>query len=136
MLLPNKIEFEKELEEIEDERIKENLRSIYSNILGKVSLESGFVKKVLKDLFPNPYTEDILIPLKFHETLIGRMLFTVLYETSKQYTVNELVQITGHTKQYIGQELKSGKLKGEKINNRWVVNEENLKKYMELKGEK
>lgn len=144
MFIPEKNEFMMEVMEIEQEEIRQKLEKIYKHLLGAEKIEkvNNFTKEVIEDLFYNKFYSEVMIPLSFHETVIGKAIFTVMYsDQERMFTVNEIIELTkttekpdGYTRQYIGQEIKDERLKACKKNNRWVVAEEDLNEYFASKG--
>lgn len=144
MLIPEKKDLMKEIELLKDENIKDKVLKLYNHILGKEEVPNVnvIVKETLADLFPNRFSSEVMIPLSFHDTLIAKLLFSIMYcQQEKMYSMQELIELTktdekplGLTRQYLGQEIKNKNLKAEKKGNRWLFKESEVNRYLAKKG--
>ena len=80
---------------------------------GKISIGMrNEVKSILTSLFGKPYEKSISIPYEFLETITGEILFSAFYNLEQYVTISDIMKMTGYTRQWIWQCIKSGKLKG------------------------
>lgn len=139
MNIPDRKIFMKEVESLTNEKVKERLIKVYEAFLGKedkVNLKKE-AKDVLKELFKKDFSKEIDIPFSFLDTTIAKLLFGIMYATEeKQYTMGDLVELTGYTRQYLWQEIESKNLKGDKVGGRWRFNESEVKRYMQERYKK
>lgn len=148
MIIPDKVEFEDSIATL-NEISKKLLLSLYDHLAGHKLLDNpqAAVGLALKRLFPPGYmTDEILVPYSFHFTVLGQVIFGVMYGSNvgKLYTVNELIELTktnerpkGYTKQYIYQELrdKDGFFSGRAIyKGAWYIPEVVVMEFLKLKG--
>jgi len=144
IIIPDKDTFMNEVNNIENDDIKNNLVIIYNHLMKYKKYEKigGITKEVLKQLFENKFTPQVLIPLEFLDTAIGKVIFTAMFNYSdRTYTVRELIEFTktpekpkGLSKAQISQDFASGKLKGEKKGNRLIFTESQVNDYLISKG--
>lgn len=133
MFIPSEVEFLKELEQIDNENLKCKLKKVYYHILGsnKVDNINEIIEESFKGLFKREFSDEVNIPYPFLNTVIARVLFTALYfKDEKKYSINDIVNITGKSRQYIWQERDAGHLKGHKEGKRWVFMESDVKEYL------
>lgn len=92
--------------------------------------------KILDDLFNNGYTQDILIPLSFLDTEIGKALGRVRFymHKEKKYRVKDICDVTGYSRQYISEEIENGNIVCEREGRNIYFNEVEFNKYLEKKG--
>lgn len=138
MKLPNKKELITEINEMDTE-IKEMIIDCYEHAAGNKSIKNPkeVVNKVLKELFKTNFSEEILIPLSFHNTQLAKVLFSILYGIeSKIYLMSEVVELTGFSRQYLGQEAKDGNILGTKCKGSWTFEKEEVNRYLSKKGKK
>lgn len=142
MIIPDKEELMKEIKVIDNLEIRETILALYNHVSENVSIESPTqtAENLLKSLFPSPFTTDIMIPYSFHQTAIGKLIFYCIYNLEKYYTMNELIEFTkneeqpkGFTRQFLGQEIKSEKLKGIRSGGRWLFTEKQINDYLTFK---
>lgn len=144
-LIPDKNEFMNEVESIKDVEVRNKLLLLYNHFMKyeKVKNVSRLVKEVLNDIFNyNGLSADPQVPLSFHFTAIGRVVFGVLYNQEERvYSVKELMEFTktqekpeGLSKGQISQDFSSGKLKGDKKGGRIYFNESQVNEYLVSKG--
>jgi hypothetical protein len=132
--------FLKELENYDDD-IRKELESLYFCYLGKEDSDcsnlKGRIKKILSKIFASRFSNDVLIPLKFHDTFTAKVLFSLLHsDMEKSFTIKEVTDITGYSRQHIHNEIKKGKLLNEHIDSRYYIRESDLKNYMDSKKKK
>lgn len=138
-MIPSRTKFLNEVKKSNfDENIKKDLISIYEHLLGNEKIENIeiLVDQTIKKLFPAVYSTDNMIPYSFVSTSIGTVLFTALFKEDKLLTVNEVMEISGFTRQYITQEIKAGNLNAEKISSVWKLREKEVYDYLESKKKK
>lgn len=70
------------------------------------------VKSILYELFGNRYDKSIYITYEFLETVIGEILFTAFFNLEQYVTIADIMKMTGFSRQWIWQCIKSGKIKG------------------------
>lgn len=68
--------------------------------------------EILKELFGKAFEKSVSIPLNFMETITGEILFTAFYNLEPYVTITDIIEMTGFSRQWIWQCIKSGKLKG------------------------
>lgn len=144
MLIPEKKEYEAEVKKINNEILEKKLMLIYDCLKGykKANNIDVLVKEVLMDLFPNVFTKDVLVPLKFCDSVIGKVLFSAWFGNKQEfYTIKEAIEFTktsenpdGFKKQYLSHDIATGKLKATKQNNRYLILNSDLKDYLNQKG--
>lgn len=144
MFIPEKKELVKEIEILENEEIKQKLLILYDHLLGKKNVVNVnvIVKEVITELFPNRFSTDVMIPLAFHDTLIAKLLFSIIYcKQERMYGMQEVIELTktdkkpsGFTRQYLGQEIQNKNLHGEKKGGRWLFKESEVNRYLAKKG--
>lgn len=140
--------FISELETIKSKDLKEKLLKLWqlqieyindNNLDEKFQLAYG----IIKDLFnPEGVSKDTSIPLSFFEKEIGKLIIASMScINAKLYTIGEVIEKTkteerpnGYSFQYICQEIKSGRLKGIKEGNRWVIPHIEVQKFLKYKG--
>ncbi|MBU3173256.1 hypothetical protein [Clostridium estertheticum] len=145
MLIPEKEEFLKEIDKTATINVetREELIRIYNHLKGyeKIVNINECLENVLREMF-GKYTTDIMIPYQFHKSMIGTVIFSVMYGMKEvTYTVKDIIQLTktdknpkGYTKQYVGQEIRDGNLKGNVERGRHVFVKEDVNKYLVTKG--
>jgi hypothetical protein len=146
MKLPNRQEFINDLNLINNSEIRDKLIGLYDAYVD-VSKDRLDLYERLKDILNllfNPYglSTEACVPVSFFSNSIGQLAVAIMYDTSeKTYTVQDLIELSktasrpgGYSKQYIGQEIKAGKIKATWINGRWEITEIEIKKYLTEKG--
>lgn len=135
MHIPNKKEFLKELEGIKNDKVKSDLIKVYNHLIGKEKVDNvkNLINDIFKELFKSEFSEEINIPYRFLNTLIAKVLFTVMFysELEKTYSVNEVAGLLGCSRQYVWQ-IKD-KLNGYKEGGRLKFKESDIKAYMAKK---
>ncbi|MBU5228112.1 hypothetical protein KQI36_15880 [Clostridium senegalense] len=138
--------FNEELKNIDNDSVKEKLIMLY-NQTQEQSNDSCYsiLDDILGKLF-NPYglieNEQITIPISFYKTEIGKIILNSMsYSQNEYYTVTEFIDLTktkekpdGYSKQYIIQEIKAGRLKGNKDSSRWIIYKSDAVEYLKSKG--
>jgi uncharacterized protein YeeX (DUF496 family) len=136
-IIPEKANFIKEVESIvENTETRAKLVRLYDHLKGYIKIENtnAEIEEVLRELFGR-FTQDILIPYKFHNTLIGVVIFTIMYGMQeKTYTTKDIINVTGYSKQYLKQEMDDKNLLGTKINGKWQFTESQFNEYLIKKG--
>lgn len=136
-IVPEKSDFVKEVESIvENKETRVKLERLYDHLKGYVKIENPNVEieEVLRDLFGR-FTQDILIPYKFHNTLIGIVIFTIMYGMQENtYTTKDIINVTGYSKQYLKQEMDCKNLIGTKVGGKWHFTESQFNEYLIKKG--
>ncbi|MEG1482914.1 MAG: hypothetical protein RSA57_03850 [Cetobacterium sp.] len=103
----------------------------------------SLINNIIADLFnPTGVFSEPMIPLSFLETSIGRVIISALSDIdNRMYSINDLINMTrtaerieGYSYQYLSQEIKAGRLKASKDNNRWTIPHAEVKRYLKTKG--
>jgi len=134
MNIPERNQYMKEVEKIENEEIRSSLIELYDHLTGKIQINN--VNKQIKELLCLMFTNEKrpLVPLEFFDTILSRVIFSIMYELPKLYTVKDIIELTGYRKQNIHKDIKNEKLKGEMKNGEYVFTEEQVNEYLIKKG--
>lgn len=132
--IPERDEYIKEVEKIENDDIKSSLMDLYDHLVGKIEIKdvNKQIKELLCILFINE--QKPLVPLEFFDTIISRVVFSIMYNLPKMYTVKDIVELTGYKKQNIHKDIKNERLKGEMKNGEYLFTEEEVTEYLIKKG--
>lgn len=147
MVIPDKSVFIKEVEEITDSKeTREKLIKLYDHSTGyeKTNNANKLIHEVLKELFGDKFSADPVIPYKFLGTNIAKVVFSIMYNLNENlYSMEDLIELAkaeirpeGYTRQYLGQEIRDGKLKGTKKGKVWWFTEEEVREYFDKKKAK
>lgn len=145
MFIPDKEEFMREVNRIENADVRKTMDDLYNHLLGKKKIENvaSVIYGVLAELFPkNMYFKEVFIPLDFHKTIMGRVLFSILYGIEEfSYTINDIIEFSkternqkGYSKQYLKQEIDHGRLKGEKKDGVWRFTQSQVADFLGAKN--
>lgn len=134
MNIPDKNEYIKEVEMIDNEEIRSSLMELYDHLIGKIEIKDVNLK--IKELFCNLFNNEQkpVVPLEFFDTIISRVLFSIMYNMQKIYTVKDIVELTGYRKQNIHKDMKAERIKGEMKNGEYIFTEEEVSEYLVIKG--
>lgn len=134
MNIPDRNEYIKEVEKIDNEEIRSSLTELYDHLVGKIEVKD--VNKKIKELLCLLFVEEQkpIVPLEFFDTIISRVLFSIMYNLPKLYTVKDIVELTGYKKQNIHKDMKNERLKGEMKNGEYIFTEEEVSEYLIMKG--
>jgi len=134
----NKNLFFKEVEELitKNNRIdKVDFELLYSVLEeGKNEINTGFLADRIVSSLAGIFTKELLISWEFLQTEVGRALIKAKFEMSNDiYFTNDIVEITGYSKQFISQEIKSGNIEYEKRKGIIFFRESAVNKYLAKK---
>lgn len=134
MNIPDRNEYIKEVDKFKNEEIKSSLMELYDHLIGKIEVKD--VNKKIKELFCLLFVNEQkpIVFLEFFDTIIARVLFSIMYNFSKLYTVKDIIELTGYKKQNIHKDMKLERLKGEMKNGEYIFTEEEVSEYLVLKG--
>lgn len=145
MFIPEKEQYREEALRFSP-KIQGGLFELYDHILGtrKIKNAQKMVRTILSEIFTAQYSNETNIPLKFLDTSIGKVLFTIMFGMEERiYTVNDIIQMTvseskekGVSRAWLAKEIKEGSLVGTFSNGRWIFNESQVDDYLELRGYK
>lgn len=101
----------------------------------KGEINVGFLAdKIVKNLSGGIFTKEIMISWEFLQTEIGRALIKAKFEMGNDiYFTSDVADITGYSKQFIGQEIKSGNIEYEKRKGIIFFRESSLNRYLTKK---
>jgi hypothetical protein len=146
MFIPDKKKFMEEVSKVQSEKAREQLVDLYEHLLGtKILINANkVVKEVLTEMFQiNQFSKEVLIPLNFHDTLIAKVLFPIMYgQEEKLYTIADIIEMSKafrpkpFTKEWLSQEIKEGNLKGTFKSKRYHFTQSQVSDYFELRGYK
>lgn len=92
------------------------------------------VNKIVQGLFGGLFTQP-LIPWNFLNTEIGKVIIQVKFGLNNEiYFINDLVQFTGYTKQFIGKEVKNGNIKMNRKHGIYYAYEKEVDEYLKMKN--
>ncbi len=143
MFIPEKNQYNQEVERFDD-KIQKDLLDLYDHLLGVKEIKSvqRFAKALLVTMFTPQYSAEASIPLKFLDTGIGKVMFTILFGVAeKMYTINDIVQMSisedrpkGVSKAWLNKEIKNGILKGTYQSGIWVFTQSQVDDYLARRG--
>lgn len=98
-------------------------------------VDGGYVAdKIISSLSGSFFTK-VMVSWDFLQGEVGRALIKAKFQVSNDiYFSDDLVSITGYSRQYISKAIKEGKLKGEKRKGTIIFREVEVNKFLELKG--
>lgn len=107
----------------------------FALIKEKGEFNVGFLAdKIVKNLSGGVLTKEIMISWEFLQTEIGRALIKAKFEIGNDiYFTSDVVDITGYSKQFIGQEIKSENIEYEKRKGIIFFRESSLNRYLSKK---
>jgi hypothetical protein len=140
--LINKEKFQKESKEIlkKNKALSnkdfETLFKTYENkdnSINKTLVADEFINK----MFGSLYTET-LIPWSFFDTEIGKLVLKIKYdyEDNRIYTIKDVTRIINKSKQFVGQEIHSGKLIAYKKDGKITIYKQDLDNYLKRREKK
>ena len=129
------------------EKVREKILNLYElykeNTADNLKNISELAEEILRELF-NPFGayKETMIPYTFFQSSLGKIIIAIMNNNlEKVYTIQDLIEISktedrpnGYSKQYIGQEIKRNSLIATFVNGRWEITEDELNRYLKLKG--
>lgn len=111
---------------------------LFNTAVGAVGNTDNIANTILEKLFLVPVMKDLLIPLSFFETEIGKAILQVKFGIEKDeiYLVDEVAAMVGVSTQYMYREAKNGNIKGEQRNKTWLFRAKDVEEYLLKKGKK
>lgn len=138
----NKEKFERESKEILkknkvlSDKDFETLFKAYEN--RDNSIDNGLIAdEFINKMFGSLYTET-LIPWNFFDTEIGKVILKIKYdyEDNRTYTIKDITRIIDKSKQFVGQEIHSGKLIAYKKDGKVTIYKQDLDNYLKRREKK
>jgi excisionase family DNA binding protein len=142
----NKRKYFEEVEKLLNEKSNldiEDFNSLYKALCNSYSGDDSLngieiANKILADLFNIPVLKDVLIPLSFLETEIGRVILQVKFgvEDDRIYITEEVAAMLDFSVQYIIKEAKNGNIVAEQRGRNWLFKGKDVDAYLLKKGQK
>lgn len=138
----SKSKYFRQVEEIESrnniDRSKYQL--LFDIAVGNDKLSEGpkVADEILESIFGVPVYKELLIPISFYESEIGKAILIVKFGiyNDETYISDDIVDLTGYSLQYIYKEAQCGNIKGEQRKKVWLFKGKDVDEYMEKKGKR
>lgn len=93
--------------------------------------------KFINRMFGSLYTET-LIPWNFFDTEVGKVILKIKYdyEDNRTYSVKDVTRIINKSRQFVGQEIHSGKLIAYKKDGKVTIYKQDLDNYLKKREKK
>lgn len=96
--------------------------------------EIELTSEILEDIFRVGVFPDLLIPLKFWDTEIGKAILQVRYKLDDVYIVGDVAELTNSSVQNVRKLASLGSIKGEKRGSTWLFKTRDIKAYLRRKS--
>lgn len=119
-----------------DESIKSEIKEIYECYasINECDKLKSKVEDVLIEIFKNPASSEVYLPLKFLKSTLGIFLMSIYVDAPLEYSPNDLVKKTGYTRQHIYNEIDEGNIVADKTSGKINITESELKRYLKAKN--
>lgn len=110
---------------------KADFELLYICLTEKNSVNSGFLADKIVGSLSGAFTNETMISWEFLQTEVGRALVKAKFEMSNDiYFISDISDITGYSKQFIGQEIKANNIEYEKRKGTVFFRESAVNKYL------
>lgn len=115
----------------------EDFRKLFDIVSGYEENSESVVlaEKIVKGIFSNALYNELMMPWSFFDTELGRAILKAKFGfMNTPYLVNDIVALTGFTRQHIAREAENGSLKGIKKGGTWLFTKEAVEEYLDKKN--
>lgn len=117
----------------------DDFSSLYYAAVNDIDISPEELKKLLlkiqSGLFEKAYFAQVLIPLDFFDSEVGKVFLKLKYGiNSSVFLISDLQKITGYSVQYLSKEAQLGNLKGERRGKIWIFTGDQVEDYLLKKG--
>lgn len=117
---------------------KEYFIILYDIYEGKnfIGSKDQLVDHIIKSIFTSYYSNEIMINYSFLKSPVGSVLIQVLFNVREHmYTLQEVSEMAGITKQAILKDVNNKKINGKKVGGIWLFTKKNINEYLEKRGD-